>query len=70
MGENKDSCKLTYNGVEYVKFKNIDFAQECKAYERGCMTVYGKIKKNTWAGRTTPQILIEDYEFEDTTNEF
>ena len=70
MGENKDSCKLTYNGVEYVKFKNIDFAQECKAYQRGEMTVYGKIKKNSWMGRVTPQILIEDYEFTDTTFEF
>lgn len=70
MGENKDSCKLTHNGVEYVKFKNSDFAQEAKAYSRGTITVYGKIKKNTWMGRTTPQILIDDYEFVDTTYEF
>ena len=70
MGENKDSCKFTHNGVEYVRFKDSDFAQECKAYERGTITVYGKIKKNTWAGRTTPQILIDDYEMTDTTYEF
>lgn len=70
MGENKDSCKFTYNGIEYVRFKDSDFAQECKAYERGTITVYGKIKKNTWAGRTTPQILIDDYEMTDTTYEF
>ncbi len=65
MGANKDSCKLTHNGVEYVRFKDGDFAQECQQYNRGLITVYGKIKKNTWAGRTTPQILIDDYEFED-----
>ena len=70
MGENKDSAKFTHNGVEFVKFKNSDFIQEMQAYDRGRITVYGKIKKNTWAGRTTPQILIEDYEIEDATYEF
>ena len=70
MGENKDSAKFTHNGVEFVKFKSSDFIQEMQAYDRGRITVYGKIKKNTWAGRTTPQILIEDYEIEDATYEF
>lgn len=65
MGENKDSCKISVNGVEYVRFKDSDFAQECQQYDKGYITVYGKIKKNTWAGRTTPQILINDYEFEE-----
>lgn len=65
MGANKDSCKLTHNGVEYVRFKDVNFAQECQQYDKGIITVYGKIKKNTWAGRTTPQILIDDYEFID-----
>ena len=69
MGENKDSAKFTHNGVEFVKFKNSDFIQEMQAYDRGRITVYGKIKKNTWAGRTTPQILIEDYEIEEATYE-
>ena len=70
MGENKDSAKFIHNGVEYVKFKNSDFIQEITGYSRGYITVYGKIKKNTWAGRTTPQILIDDYEIEDATYEF
>ena len=34
------------------------------------MSVYGSIKQNTWAGRTTPQILIQDYIIEDATYEF
>ena len=70
MGENKDSAKFTHNGVEYVKFKNSDFIQEITAPERGRITVYGKIKKNTWNNKTTPQILIEDYEIEDATYDF
>lgn len=70
MGENKDSSKFTHNGVEFVKFKDSDFVQEMTAYNRGYITVYGHIKKNTWAGRITPQILISDYEIEDATYEF
>ena len=70
MGENKDSSKFNHNGVEYVKFKDSDYIQEATAYERGYITVYGSIKQNTWAGRTTPQILIQDYIIEDATYEF
>lgn len=70
MGEGKDSAKFSHNGIEFVKFKNLDFIQELLAPERGRITVYGKIKKNSWAGRTTPQVLIEDYEIEDATYEF
>ena len=70
MGENKDSSKFSHNGVEYVKFKDSDYIQEAMAYERGYITVYGSIKQNTWAGRTTPQILIQDYIIEDATYDF
>lgn len=70
MGANKDSSKFNYNGVEYVKFKDSDYVQDFRSHTRGFITVFGKIKKNTWAGRTTPQILIEDYEIEDTSFDF
>ena len=28
MGANKDSMKISYNDVDYVKFKDADFVQE------------------------------------------
>lgn len=61
MGENKSSVKFTYNGVEYVRFKDADFAQLMSGIPLGVITVYGKCMKNTWAGRTTAQIVISDY---------
>lgn len=70
MGENKDSVKWTHNGVEYVRFKDEDFAAELKMYETFEITVYGKCMKNSWQGRITPQIVIDDYNVRDTTNEF
>lgn len=70
MGENKDSVKWTYNGVEYVKFKDADFAEQLKQYGTFNATVYGKCMKNCWAGRTTPQVVIEDCNIVDTSNDF
>lgn len=70
MGANKDSSKLYCNHVEFVRFKDSDFAQEVSGTRQGLITVYGELKKNTWRGRTTAQVLIKDYEIRDTTYEF
>lgn len=70
MGANKDSSKLYSNRVEFVRFKDSDFAQEVSSIRQGLITIYGELKKNTWRGRTTAQVLIRDYEIRDTTYEF
>ena len=70
MGANKDSAKLYCNRTEFVRFKDIDFCQEVSAIRQGQITIYGELKKNTWRGRTTAQVLIKDYEIRDTTYEF
>lgn len=70
MGADKSSIKFSYNGVDYVKFKDLDFIQEMRACRSGTITVYGSLKKNTWNGRTTAQVFIQDYEITDTSNDF
>ena len=70
MGENKDTVKFSKNGVEYVKFKDSAFVQQLKEYDRFDITVYGKLGRNVWAGRTTPQVIIEDFEIKNTEDEF
>ena len=70
MGENKDSSKFNHNGVEYVKFKDSDYVQNMLGCEHGYITVYGSIKQNTWAGRTTAQVLISDYIIDESSYEF
>ncbi|MDY3768143.1 MAG: hypothetical protein SOZ83_00865, partial [Sphaerochaetaceae bacterium] len=59
---NQDSTKITCNGIDYVKFKDLDFAQMVLDNCDKSVDVYGKFRLNEWAGRQTLQILIEDYE--------
>ena len=66
---------MTGNGknntvVAFGPVKDIDFCQEVSATRQGQITIYGELKKNTWRGRTTAQVLIKDYEIRDTTYEF
>lgn len=70
MGENKDSVKWTLNGVEYVKFKDADFVDALQQYGLFNITVYGKFAKNVWQGKTSPQLIIEDFNIEDASDEF
>ena len=69
MGTNKDSMKISYNGVDYVRFKDADFISEVMNYRTtSLLTVYGRANLNTFAGRTSIQVFIDDYELiEDET---
>ena len=63
MGTNKDSIKISYNGIDYVKFKDTDFIDECSFNTDATLTVYGRININTWMGHKTVQCFINDYNF-------
>ena len=62
MGANKDSMKISYNGVDYVRFKDMDFVDAIMNNRTNLLTVYGRANLNTFAGRTSIQIFIDDYE--------
>ena len=65
LGEKKDTLKITLaNGVELVKFKSSDEEYQLLYSDLGCViiNVVGRCSINTWAGETTAQILIEDFE--------
>ena len=71
MGQNKDSTKISYNGVDYVRFKDEVFAFDVKENEGGKMNVFGRLNLNTFAGKTSVQLFIDDYEFvEKSDNRF
>lgn len=52
------------NGTSLIKFKSSQEEYENLKPQSGCytLTVIGKCESNTWMGRTTPQIIIEEYE--------
>ena len=70
MGANKDSVKISYNNVDYVKFKDTDFIDEIMTNRTKLLTIYGKVNLNTWMGKTSIQIFIEDYDLEEDNSKY
>lgn len=65
MGKGADTVKITKNGVAYMKFKATKLIEDLKKYKEIKMEVVGRANLNSWGGRVTPQIFIEDYEVSD-----
>ena len=65
MGTNKDTVKITKNGIAYIKFKAKDLIEELNKYNKIKMEIVGRANINEWGGRITPQIFIDDYEVTD-----
>ena len=70
MGANKDSMKISYNGIDYVKFKDEDFVEEIQNNRTKKLTVYGRANLNEWMGKTSVQCLISDYELVEDTSKY
>ena len=62
MGTNKDSMKISYNGIDYVKFKDEDFIEEIMNNRTKKLTIYGRANLNEWMGKKSVQCFITDYE--------
>ena len=62
MGASKDSIKISYNGIDYVKFKDTDFIEEVMNNRTKKLTIYGRANLNEWMGKTSVQCLVSDYE--------
>lgn len=65
MGTNKDSIKISYNNIDYIKFKDLNFVEEVFNNRNKLLTIYGRANLNTFNNKTTVQCFIDDYEFED-----
>ena len=70
MGTNKDSIKISFNGIDYIKFKDLDFIDEVMNNRLKLLTIYGRANLNTFAGRTTVQMFIDDYDFEEDNSKY
>ena len=55
------------NDITLIKFRTNEAEYNNLYSEMGCITlnVIGRFQRNSWNGRVTPQILIEDYEIVD-----
>ena len=65
MGANKDTLKIEYKGMSYLKFHAKDLIAQIDDIlisGQGTLNIVGKPNINEWMGRVTPQIFIEDFE--------
>lgn len=63
IGSNKDTLKFVFNDITYIKFKAKDLINEFAQYsDKISITVAGKGNVNSWGGRETAQIFIEEIE--------
>lgn len=62
MGKDADTVKIMKNGIAYMKFKATDLIEDLRKYDEIKMEIVGRANLNSWGGRVTPQIFIEDYE--------
>ena len=70
MGTNKDSMKISYNGIDYVKFKDLDFVDEIQNNRAKTLTVYGRVNLNEWMGKKSVQVFITDYELVEDNSKY
>lgn len=63
IGSYKDTLKFTFNGVTYIKFKAKALIEELFLQSGKInITVAGRSNLNSFAGKTTPQILLSEIE--------
>jgi len=70
MGASKDSMKISYNGIDYVKFKDTDFVEAIQNNRAKKLTVYGRANLNEWMGKQSVQVFITDYELVEDTSKY
>ena len=63
IGKNKDTVKITKNGIAFMKFHAKDFISELEDKKNELkLNIVGRANMNEWAGTFTPQIFIDNYE--------
>ena len=70
MGANKDSMKISYNNIDYVRFKDSDFVEQVMKDRTKLLTIYGRGNLNTFNGRTSVQVFIDDYELKEDNSKY
>lgn len=67
MGKNKDTVKISINGIDYIKFRATDLIEKLQSAPSTCqIEMVCKANINEWVGQRKPQMIIEDCEITNT----
>ena len=64
VGEDNHIYIISYNGIDYVRFKDAEFVDAITNNRTSLLTVYGRANLNEWMGNISLQFFIDDYELE------
>lgn len=68
IGKNKDTLKFIFNGVTYIKFKAKNLIEDLSMFQGKLnLTVAGRCNMNEWAGRRSPQIMLDEIEIKESS---
>lgn len=70
MGADKSSIKISYNGIDYVKFKDLDFIEQIQSNRMKNLNVIARFNVNEFMGHKSLQCFIEDYELVENNARF
>ena len=70
IGTKLDTVKITIDGVVFIKFHATEMIEKLNKCNEIKINLVGRPNLNVWMGRTTPQLLIEDWEVIDNLLEF
>ena len=70
MGTNRDSIKISNNGIDYVRFKDADFIDEVQHNRSKLLTCLVRLNLNEWMGKKSVQGFIDDYELIEDTHKY
>ena len=59
VGKNQDTLRIHKNGITFIKFFAKDLIEELKQYNKLKIELVGRASVNHFAGKVTPQILIQ-----------
>lgn len=68
IGKNKDTLKISKNGITYIKFFAKDLINEISKYNEMQLTIVGTANVNEWNGIVTPQLFIKDIDIKEITD--
>ena len=68
IGKNKDTLKISKNGITYIKFFAKDLISEIADYNEMQLTIIGTANLNQWMGNVTPQIMIKEMDIRKITD--
>ena len=68
IGKNKDTLKISKNGITYIKFFAKDLINEISKYNEMQLTIVGTANVNEWMGNVTPQLFIKEIDIKEITD--